>query len=332
MADLRTCYLGFELPHPLVPGACPVTDDLNVVRRLQDLGAPILTVRSLIAAPVNLAAEINLLDRLGPASPPRSLFAGLHETPDFVTQPERYAEHLAAVRDAVGAELPVVGSLYARRMEDWLANAMLIEQSGADALELNVYGLSLAAEYTGQSPAERIADVAKAVRRQVRIPIAVKLLPLYDRFEHFVRQLPEAGADALVLFNGFYRSDLGVEALQDPLLQSISSPVDPSYRLRWLSRIAGGVGVDLAFSGGARRVEHVVQALLCGANAVQLVSLLLKQGIDRLQMLRDELDAWLDQHGYESVQQLQGQITMQRFDSLESFDLAYNRRVLMGPT
>lgn len=331
MADLGTTYLGFDLAHPLVNGASPLTDDLDGVRRLCDAGAPMLTLRSLLAAPTSAAEEAHLLDRIGIVAPLRSLLAGLHDVPGFAAHPDGYAEHIGRIRAHVGDDIPIVASLYARRMQDWLENAELIEQAGADALELNVYGVVLVAEYTGQTIDQRIIDIVKAVRRRIRIPVSVKLLPLYPRFEHFVQRLPAVGASGVVLFNGFYRSDLGVQALQDPLLQAMSSPLDPSYRLRWISRLSGGLGVDVAFSGGARNVEHVVQALLCGATAVQLVTVLIREGAAFLGRLRDELNDWLERHGYDSVAQLRGQLAMHRYDSLESFDLAYNHRILAGP-
>jgi len=327
--DLSTSYLGFDLAHPLVPGSSPLADELDGVRRLADAGAPMITLRSLIAAPLNIADEARLIDRGEEVELPRSLFVGLQDSPDLASQPHQYCEHIQRVRRVLGRDLPIVASLYARRMEQWVSNAKLIEQAGADALELNIYGMAIAPGDGGQSLGEQIINVVDSVKGCIRIPTAVKLLPFQKSLDQFIRRLPRAGADGLILYNGFYQSDCGVDSLNDPFLQAISSPLDPHYRLRWLARLSGGIGVDLAYNGGARNAMHAIKAVMCGAAAVQLVSALIKHGPEYLHILRDEMAAWLDENDYESLQQLRGELSMQAFNSLHAFDLAYDRQILM---
>ena len=216
-------------------------------------------------------------------------------------------------------------------MNDWLANAMLIEHAGADALELNIYGMAIAPDQTTESIQREIVEVVEEIRDCVRLPLAVKLLPFTKSLDQFIRRLPAAGTDALVLYNGFYSADVGVDPLADPFLHAISNPLDPHYRLRWLARLSGGIGVDLAYGGGVRNHLHAIKALMCGAAAVQVVSTLIKNGPQHLATMRQELRSWLEEHGYTSVNQLQGQVSMQSFETLASFDMTYNRQILMHP-
>jgi len=331
MAELNTSYLGFELEHPLVPGASPLTDELDGVRRLHDAGAPMFTLRSLIAAPLNVADEARRLDAGQTSDTSPSVAAGLQDAPRHAREPDAYCEHIRRVRRAIGDRIPIVASLYARSMNDWLSNANLIEQAGADALELNIYGMAISPDQPVESIQREILHVVQAVRSQIRLPIVVKLLPFSKSLDQFIRKLPAAGADALVLYNGFYCGDLGVDPLADPVLQAISNPLDPHYRLRWLARLSGGIGIDLAYGGGVRIYLHAIKALLCGAAAVQVVSMLIKNGPQHLLTMCQEMRNWLDEHDYGSVAQLQGQVSMQSFDTLESFDMTYNRQILMHP-
>lgn len=332
MTDLRTSYLGFDLAHPLVPGASPLVDHLDGVRRLHDAGAPMLTLRSLIAGSLRATDESRLIDAHTEGVDRCSVYAGVHEAPVLATDAQLYCEHLQNVKQAVGAEVPVVASLYARDQEDWITNAHLLVNAGADALELNTYGLAIADDDTQRTTEERIVDMVQAVRREVTIPLAVKLLPTMRGFDQFARRMPAAGADALVLFNGFYRSDLGADALRDPFQQALASPLDPFYRLRWLARLSGGLAIDLAFSGGARTAQHAVKAVLCGAGIVQLVTVLLKKGPDHLSVMRDEMAHWMEQNHHKTLRELRGQVCVQAFDSLEGFEIAYNRQILVKPT
>jgi dihydroorotate dehydrogenase (fumarate) len=332
MANLSTSYLGFDLSHPLVPGASPLTDSLDGVRRLEDVGAPMITLRSLIVAPLKVADEARLIDQDEAGSPPRSVFAGLQDPPDHALQPLEYCEHICRVRRVLDTNIPIIASLYARRMDDWLENARLVEQTGADGIELNIYGMAIVPDIDRKPVEQQIIELVNEVKGTISIPIAVKMLPFHKTFDYFVRKLPKAGADGLVLFNGFYQSNWNVDALNDPFLHAIASPLDPHYRFRWLSRLSGGIGTDLAFSGGARNAVHAIKAAMCGAKVVQLVTALIRHGPQRLQSLVDEMNTWLDEHGYELLQQVRGRVSMQAFDSLESFEMTYNRNILMQPS
>jgi len=332
MADLGTAYLGFHLAHPLVPGASPLADSIDEVRRLEDAGAPMITLRSLIVTPLRFRDDARLIDRNELGNPRGSVFAGLQEPPQHALKPSKYCEHIACLRRVLNPNVPIVASLYARRIKDWLTCASLVEQAGADGLELNIYGMAAIPDLGDTSIERRILEVVGAVTSNIQIPVAVKVIPFCNSFEYFLRKLTSAGAHGLVLFNGFHQSDWNVETVHDPFLHAIATPLDPYYRFHWLSRLSGSIGADLAFSGGARNATHAIKAVMCGAHAVQVATALIRHGPKRLQSLVENMNTWLDQHDYQSLQQVRGRVTPQVFDTLGAFEMAYNRNILMGPS
>ena len=217
--DLTTKYLGLELAHPLVPGASPLADDLDTVRRLEDAGAPAIVMRSLFAEQIareELSAYLHL-DRRG-----ESFAEALSYFPSperFVMGPEEYLAHLARVKAAV--HIPVIASLNGTRPGSWRDYPQAIQQAGADALELNIYHLPTDPDVTGDEVEEMALQAVREVKRALRIPVAVKISPFYSAIAHFAARLDAAGADGIVLFNRFYQPDI------DP----VSLSVVPSLQL-----------------------------------------------------------------------------------------------------
>lgn len=328
MADLTTHWLGLELPHPLIPGASPLADDLDGVRRLQDAGAPVITLRSLVATPFGIADETCWLDQGAVGSPSRSMLAGLQQAGPISVDADAYCRHIQSVNTAVGSNVPVVASLYARRVEDWLSHARHIAQAGAAALELNVYGLVIEHKCDGPAVQRAIEQLINEIKLHVAIPIALKLLPVYPDFEPFAMRLSKVGVDGLILFNGFQRGDFRVEQIDDPVLRAACSPFDRHSRFRWLSKLSGRIRSDLAMSGGVRSAGDAARAILCGADVVQLVSKLILDGPEQLTTMLADLDHWFDSEGHESLDQVRGTVSQQRFGDFDQFDAAYAREIL----
>lgn len=328
MFDLSTCWLGQQLPHPFIPGASPLADDVDAVKRLQDAGAPLLTLRSLIATPLGIERESQWLDLGASGSPARSVVAGVQHVPDYATDPDAYCQHVATLREVTG--LPVVGSLYARQPDQWVSLAEQIEQAGAAAVELNIYGLFVEHRCQGPAVQRAIERVLVAVRSRVSLPIGIKLLPVMPDFELFARRLSEAGADGLIFFNGFQRGDFQVDRIKDPVLQAASSPFDRHARYRWLARVSGRVHSRLAMSGGVRDAVQAARAILCGADVVQLVGALILNGPEELAAMLSDLRAWAASTGYESLEEMRGSVSQMRFGDFEQFDAAYTRHILQS--
>src|SRR5262249_26848546 len=225
--NLSTTYLGFELPPPLVPGAGPLADNLDTVRRLEDAGAPMIVPPSLFEEQV-VREEVNVIRSI--ETPKESYAEALSYFPepeDFTLGPDDYLEQIRKVKAAVS--VPVIGSLHGTTVVGWLRYAPLIEQAGADGLELNLYELALDPEETGAEVERRGLEVVRAVKELVRVPVAVKLSPFYSSIANYARRLDEAGADALVLFNPLYQPDLDVEQ-QELFRVNPSRPAGPLFR------------------------------------------------------------------------------------------------------
>jgi dihydroorotate dehydrogenase (fumarate) len=307
--DLSTTYLGLKLPHPLMPGASPMVDDIDNVRRLEDAGASAIVMHSLFEEQISREQVATFVHT---ESHGQSFAEALTYFPSpeaFALGPEEYLEHVRKVKQAVA--VPVIGSLNGFTAGGWLDYAKLIEQAGADALELNVYFLGSDPEEAGVSIEERTLKMVKAVREAVRIPVAVKLSPYYTSLAQFASQLDGTGADGMVLFNRFYQPDIDVEELQVRRQIHLSTSAELPLRLTWLALLSPKVKASLAVSGGVHTLLDVVQSVMTGAHAVQLVSCLLKRGPSHLATLKGELTQWLEEHEYHSLRQMQGSMNLE---------------------
>ncbi len=288
--NLATSYMGFELSHPLVPGAGPFVDSLDTVRRLEDAGAPLIVMHSLFEEQV-AREEVNLTRSIEtPKDSYAEALSYFPEPEDFVLGPEDYLEQIRKIKAAVA--VPVLGSLNGTTEGGWLRYARLIEQAGADGLELNLYELALDLGETGAEVERRGLEVVRAVKGSVKIPVAVKLSPFYSSIGNFARQLDEGGADALVLFNRFYQPDIDVEE-QELLRVNLSSPTELLLRVRWIGALSGRIRASLAATGGVHTAIDVVKAVMAGAHATQMVSALLQHGPAYLRQVKDDLARWL---------------------------------------
>jgi dihydroorotate dehydrogenase (fumarate) len=323
--NLATTYMGFELPHPIVPGASPLTDNLDTVRRLEDAGAPMIVMYSLFEEQIVLEA-VNLNRSI--ETPKESYAEALSyfpESDEFTLGPEEYLEQVRQIKSAVA--VPVIGSLNGTTEGGWLRYAKLIEQAGADGLELNLYELALDLDESGTDVEQRGLQVVRAVKDSVKIPVAVKLSPFFSSIANFARRLDEAGADALVLFNRFYQPDIDVEQ-QELMRVNLSSPAELLLRLRWVGVLSGRVRPSLAVTGGVHEAVDVVKAVMAGAHATQMVSALLRHGPDHLRLVRGAVQRWLEEHEFESLRQMQGSMNLLRCGDPGSYQRANYVRLL----
>src|SRR5262245_37831681 len=306
--DLTTTYLGLKLPHPLMPGASPLVDDLDNVRRLEDAGAAAIVMHSLFEEQI---AREQVATFVHTESHGYSFAEALtyFPSPDaFALGPEEYLDQIRRIKTAV--RVPVIASLNGYTHGGWLRYAHLMEQAGADALELNVYQLATDPGEDARTIEDRTVAMVRDVRQTVRIPVAVKLSPFYTALANFTHRLDDAGASGLVLFNRFYQPDIDVEELQVRRGLPLSHFTELPLRLRWLAILSPRLRCSLAASGGVHSVTDAVQALMAGAHAVQVVSALLKFGPGYLANLRLGLARWLEEHEYDSLEQLRGSMSL----------------------
>jgi len=328
--DLSTTYLGLKLAHPLVPGASPLGDDVDTVKRLEDVGAPAIVLRSLFAEQIareRFSAFIHL-ERNGESFAEAISF---FPRPDrFVMAPDEYLEHVRRVKAAV--RIPVIASLNGTRPGSWRDYPQMISQAGADALELNIYHLPTDPEVGSDEVEELALQAVREVKRAVGIPVAVKLSPYFSAFAHFARRLDVAGADGLVLFNRFYQPDIDPEALAVVPSLQLSRSSELPLRLRWLAILSGRLKASLAVSGGVHDGRDAIKSVMAGAHAVQMVSALLARGPEYLGTVRQEMADWLEEHEYASLAEAQGSMGLRSCPDPEAYERANYMMILQGWT
>jgi dihydroorotate dehydrogenase (fumarate) len=326
--NLATRYLGLNLESPLMVGASPMAADLGMVRRLEDAGSSAIVMPSLFEEQITREQFGTIYDLEAGAesfAEATSYFANLG---DIRLGPDLYLEQVRKVKAAV--QVPVIASLNGVTASGWLDFAKQIQQAGADALELNVYYMATSPLETSETVERRILDIVRTVKASVSLPVSVKLSPFFTSLPHFGKLLEGAGADGLVLFNRFYQPDLDIEALEVEPSLALSTPSTLRLRLRWLAILYSHLEVPLAVSGGVHSAEGAIKATMVGAAAIQLVSALLLQGPERLKSIRYDMVRWLEEHEYESLEQMRGSMSLLKCPNPQAFERANYMRVLSG--
>lgn len=326
--DLSTRYLGFDLPHPLMPGASPLVDDLDMVRRLEDAGASAIVLHSLFEEQIDAEEGVYHAAVEGTADAFAEALSYFPRADEYQLGPDKYLEQVRRIREAV--KVPVIASLNGTTAAGWLRYAKLLVEAGAQALELNVYYVATDPDETSDAVEQRVVDVLTNVKQAVSVPVAVKLSPFYSSFARLARRLDDAGADGLVVFNRFYQPDIDLEQLEVVPKLALSSPHELLPRLRWLAILSGRVRASLAVTGGVHDAEGALKAVMAGAHAVQMVSALLREGPEVLRRVRDALEQWLVEHEYESLRQAQGSMSLERCPDPSAFERGNYMRVLQS--
>ena len=326
MADLTTTYMGLNLKNPLVVSASPLQEDIGNIREMEDARAGAVVLHSLFEEQITL--ESHELDR--------SLLAGTESFPealnyfpdmtDYNLGPDGYLEHIRTAKSAVA--IPIIASLNGVSAEGWIRYARLIEEAGADGLELNIYHLATDPRVSGREVERLYCDLLAEVRAEVRLPLAVKLGPYFSSTANMAVELDKAGADALVLFNRFYQPDFDLESLEVTPNLVLSQSSELLLRLHWVAVLYGCIAADLAVTGGVHSGRDVLKAMMAGARVAMMTSALLKHGIGHLRTVRAEIITWMDEHEYESIQQMQGSMARRAVSDTSAFDRANYMRVL----
>ena len=324
--DLGTTYLGLRLRTPLVPGASPLTDDMGVVRQLEDSGAGALVLRSLFEEQVARRETGYLVGAPG---------HGLAEGVSFLPRPdpnalwpEEYLRLVARVKEAVA--IPVIGSLNGVSRGGWIRYAALIEQAGAAALELNVYNALPGRGRSGAEIEEETVGLVRDVVASVGIPVAVKLSPFWSNLADLAARLEAAGAAGFVLFNRFYQPDIDPENLEVRRSLSLSSTAELPLRLRWLALLSAQSHGSLAATGGVHHGRDAVKCVLAGANVVQVVSSLLLRGPGYLGEIVAETARWMEANEWSSLDEMRGFMNLARCHDPASYERINYSLILEG--
>jgi dihydroorotate dehydrogenase (fumarate) len=324
--DLSTTYLGLNLPHPIMPGASPLADDLDTVKRLEDAGASVIVVRSLFEEQIT-REQLGMVHHVMVHEESFAEALSYFPNPDdYAFGPDRYLEQIGRIKSAV--RVPVIGSLNGTTPQGWLSYAKQIAEAGADALEVNFYHVATDARESGADVERRLLEVVRLVKEAVRIPVAVKLSPYFSSIPHLAQQLDALGADGLVLFNRFYQPDIDPEALETVPKLHLSTSAEVLTRVHWLAILSGRLRASLAASGGVHTGLDALKAVMAGAHAVQVVAALLHHGPQQLTVILDELRSWLEEHEYDSLRQAQGSMSLLRCPDPEAFERGNYMRIL----
>jgi dihydroorotate dehydrogenase (fumarate) len=324
--DLSTTYLGIKLANPIMPGASPLVDSLDRVKAMQDAGASAIVMHSLFEEQIDreMKAEyVHLRSHEDVFAEAANFFP---ESDDYALGPQEYLAHIRRIKET--CKLPVIASLNGTQLGGWVEYANLIQQAGADALELNLYYLATDGAISGEEVETDVLEIVRTVKAGVKIPVAVKLSPFFSSVSHMAKEIELNGADGLVLFNRFYQPDIDLDALEVVPKLDLSSPEELRLRLRWLAILFGQVKLPMACTGGVHSAHDVVKAILAGASVVQVVSSLLKQNPAHIRTLLAGLEQWMQEKEYSSVSQMRGALSLQNCPDPAAFERANYLKIL----
>lgn len=330
MIDLTTRYLGFTLKNPLVASASPLCESLDNIRRLEDHGIAAVVLASLFEEQLKIEGESLDSDLSRGAE-------GFAESLSFFPAMKDYNlgidGHLNLIRKAKSSvSIPIIGSLNGYTNGGWIRYAREMEQAGADAIELNIYALATNPERTGAEIEQGYVDLVRAVKQSVKVPVAVKLSHFFSSIPNMAKQLDNAGADGLVLFNRFYQPEFDLDTLDVVPSLTVSHPLELLLRLHWVAIVFGHIRGDLAVTGGVHGAPGVLKSVMAGARAAMMTSALLVNGIEHLDAVREELVRWMEDHEYESIGQMCGSMSQRNVTDPAAFERANYMRVLSSYT
>lgn len=324
--DTSVTYMGLRLPHPFVAGSSPLADTVDSAKRLEDGGAAALVLRSLFeeqigseaaAAYIAMTGESMWLSQEMPLGGPSGV----------AMAPEDYLEHLRVLRKAIA--IPIIASLNGSTLGGWLSYAKAVEEVGASAIELNVYSVPMSEERSAEDVEKESVEMVREICAAVRVPVSVKLSPFYTSLPHFARRLEEAGARGLVLFNRYFEIDVDGDHLEVVSRMHLSNSSEVLMRLRWIAILSAFLRTaDIAVTGGVHSTNDAVKTILCGATCVQLVSGVFRRGAAIFNLMRRDLESWLEQHEYGAIDHIRGRMNLLRSTNPNEFARANYLRQL----
>jgi len=302
--NLASRYLGLQLAHPIVAAASPLTATLDGMRRLEDAGAAAVVMSSLYEEQIRAEDTAYALYTEHGSDSQAEAGSYFPELPDYDSGVSGHLETLRFASEAL--EIPVIASLNGTTSEGWIEYARGLEQAGAAAIELNVYSIPVDLAVSGAELERRYVEIVREVKSSVRIPIAVKLAPYFTSLPHMAAELVRAGADGLVLFNRYYAPDIDLLTLRVTRALPLSTASELPLSLVWIALLSRRLACSLPASRGVETDVEVVKYLLVGADVVTTASALLRHGPQHVATMRDGLERWLGENGFDSVDAIRG--------------------------
>ena len=324
--NLSTNYLGLTLKSPLVASASPLSESVDNIRRMEDAGAGAVVLFSLFEEQIRHERETlaHYLE-FGTYSFAESL-THFPEPQTYHAGPDQYLTLIEKAKQAV--DMPVIASLNGMTIGGWTSFAREMQEAGADGLELNIYSIPGDMLLSGHDVEQQYIEIVKAVKAAVTIPVAIKLSPYFSNMANIAKQLDEAGANALVMFNRFYQPDIDMETLDVKPNVLLSTPQEMRLPLTWIGILYKRIKADLAATTGVHSGIDAAKMILAGANVTMMASALLKHGIEHFGTVETELREWMEQHEYESVQQMRGSVSQMHAEDPSAFERAQYMKAL----
>ena len=326
MTDLSTTYLGLNLKNPIVASASPLSKKLDRAKKLEDAGVSAVVMYSLFEEQI-IHESLELDHYLNRGTD--SFAEALSYLPDgglYGISPEKYLNQVAGLKKALS--IPIIGSLNGVSKGGWTNYARKIEEAGADALELNLYFIPTDLEMTSSDIEDMQVELVAEVKSAIKIPLAVKISSFVTSIPNFTKRLADAGADGLVLFNRFYQPDFDLDELEIVHSLDLSTSAELRLPLRWISILHGRVNADFALTSGVHTYKDVLKAMMAGAKVAMTASHVLHNGEQAVGPILSELETWMKEREYESIQQMQGSMSQKSVNEPAAFERANYMKVL----
>ena len=317
MANLKTNYLGLELKNPIIVGSSRLTSTVEGIKDIESKGAGAVVLKSLFEEQIEYEAEKAYASQEG---------EGFHyqEAADYIkgySKEHKVGDYLTLIKEAKAAvDIPIIASVNCVSAKEWTSFAKKLEEAGADALELNIFILPSDPNHEGKDNEKMYFEIAKKIKKQVNIPVALKVSYYFSGLAKTLQDLSYIDVDGLVLFNRFFSPDIDIEKMKITSSFVFSSPEEIAISLRWVAMMSGIVQCDLSASTGIHDGKAIIKQLLAGANTTQVTSVLYKSGLDKITEMRQELETWMDRHGFNSIDEFRGKMSQKEAENPAEFE------------
>lgn len=327
MANLKTNYLGLELKNPLIVGACNLSLEPDLAKKMEDAGASAIVFKSLFEEQINLES-LELEDELSEYAERNAEMINLFPNLKHAG-PEEHLEKLASTKKALG--IPVIGSLNCVYADTWVEYALEMEKTGIDALELNLYAYPGNFDKSSLDIEKEQLSILKAIKDKLSIPVSVKISPYYSNILHLIRKMDELGVDGFVLFNRLFQPDIDLKKLEHDIPWNLSHPSDYRLPLRYVGLLYNELKGNICGNTGVFTGEDLAKMLLAGADCVQVVSALYQYKIPHISKMLDDLSAWMDEKGFSGLADFQGKLSKAAVKDPYAYQRAQYVDMLMKP-
>lgn len=320
MADLSTKYLGLTLRNPIVVGSCGLTNSVNEIIEMDRNGVGAVVLKSIFEEQILL--ETNY--RIKQAKADELAYTDFSETLDYIDlhiKEKELGGYLNLIHKVKGeVNIPIIASINAVTTHEWASFAKTIEEAGADALELNIFVMPFSLEKNCDDNEQAYYEILKKVKKQVNIPVSVKISPYFSNLGKVIKNLEAYGADGVVLFNRFSSPDIDISQLKVTHADILSHSSDMVNSLRWIAIMAKRVKISLAASTGIHDGESVIKQLLAGANVTQVTSTLYQHGISYLLDMTKFVNDWMESKGFNYVDQFCGKLSQETYGNPDAYE------------